>query len=286
MQKKHLLLLFFLLTVLTSSSQGLPTLRVLAVGNSFSEDAVEQYLYELGHEAGVNLIIGNGYRGGQSLASHWKDVVTQTNSFQYRKIVDGTKTNRPGTSLSEMLTDEPWDVITFQQLSQESGLPDTYEPYLSMLIGYAKALARVDSVKMGFQQTWAYAKDSSHSGFANYDRSQAYMYACIVAAVEKAVRSHDELTFYIPTGTAVQNARATSLATSYPSQDFTRDGYHLDYVVGRYIAACTWLEALTGISPVGLSYRPEGLTAKQAALAQKAAHAAILVPTMVTASDE
>ena len=75
---------------------------------------------------------------------------------------------------------------------------------------------------------------------------------------------------------AVYDAPASDL------QDFTRDGYHLDYVLGRYIAACTWLEALTGISPVGLSYRPDGLTAGQAALAQKAAHAAILVPTMVT----
>lgn len=280
--KKHILSFLFLLVAMAAGGQEVRTLRVLAVGNSFSEDAVEQYLYELGHEAGVNLIIGNGYRGGQSLASHWRDATTGTGTFQYRKIIDGVKTNRPATSLRYMLGDEPWDVITFQQVSQESGLPDTYEPYLSLLIGYAKALAKVDTVRMGFHQTWAYAKDSSHGGFANYDRSQPYMYASIVAAVEKAVRSHDELTFYIPTGTAVQNARATTLAESYPSQDFTRDGYHLDYVLGRYIAACTWLEALTGISPVGLSYRPDGLTAGQAALAQKAAHAAILVPTMVT----
>lgn len=280
--KKHILSFLILLVAMAAGGQEVRTLRVLAVGNSFSEDAVEQYLYELGHEAGVNLIIGNGYRGGQSLASHWRDATTGTGTFQYRKIIDGVKTNRPATSLRYMLGDEPWDVITFQQVSQESGQPDTYEPYLSLLIGYAKALAKVDTVRMGFHQTWAYAKDSSHGGFANYDRSQPYMYACIVAAVEKAVRSHDELTFYIPTGTAVQNARATTLAESYPSQDFTRDGYHLDYVLGRYIAACTWLEALTGISPVGLSYRPDGLTAGQAALAQKAAHAAILVPTMVT----
>ena len=39
--------------------------RVLAIGNSFSQDAVEQYLWELAQEAGVKMIIGNAYRGGQ-----------------------------------------------------------------------------------------------------------------------------------------------------------------------------------------------------------------------------
>lgn len=282
MQKKHTLLLTFLLVVLTAYGQSLPTLRVLAVGNSFSQDAVEQYLYELAHEAGVNLIIGNGYRGGQSLASHWKDATKGTGSFEYRKIVDGTKTNRPSTALRYMIADEPWDIITFQQVSQESGLPETYEPYLSLLIGYVKALARVDTVRMGFHQTWAYAKDSDHGGFANYNRSQPFMYACIASTVEQTVRSHPELTFCIPCGTAIQNARTSEVLASFPARDFTRDGYHLDYTLGRYIAACTWLEAITGISPVGLSYRPEGLTAEQAAAAQEAAHKAVLVPINVT----
>jgi len=282
MHKKQLLSFVFLLVMLTCYSQTMPTLRVLAVGNSFSEDAVEQYLYELAHEAGVNLIIGNGYRGGQSLASHWKDA-KGTGSFQYRKIIDGNKTNRPATALRYMVTDEPWDIITFQQVSQESGLPDTYEPYLSMLIGYVKALARVDTVRMGFHQTWAYAKDSDHGGFANYNRNQDYMYASITSTVEQTLRNHDELTFCIPSGTAIQNARTSKILASYePARDFTRDGYHLDYKLGRYIAACTWLEAITGISPVGLSYRPEGITAEQAAAAQEAAHKALLVPTYVT----
>ena len=282
MKKRHFFLLSFFLLILTAQGQSLPTLRVLAVGNSFSEDAVEQYLYELAHEAGVNLIIGNGYRGGQSLASHWKDATTGTGTFQYRKIVDGTKTNRPTTALRYMVTDEPWDIITFQQVSQESGLPDSYEPYLSLLIGYVKALARVDTVRFGFHQTWAYAKDSDHGGFNNYARNQFHMYSCITTAVEQTLRNHRELSLCIPSGTAIQNARTSNILASYPSRDFTRDGYHLDYILGRYIAACTWLEAITGINPVGLSYHPKGITNEQAAQAQKAAHNAILVPMYIT----
>ena len=50
------------------------TIRVLAIGNSFSEDAVEQYLYELGQDAGVDFVIGNLYIGGCPLQRHWNNV--------------------------------------------------------------------------------------------------------------------------------------------------------------------------------------------------------------------
>ena len=50
--------------VLSLPGQG-KDIRILAIGNSFSEDAIEQYLYELALEGGDNLIIGNAYRGGQ-----------------------------------------------------------------------------------------------------------------------------------------------------------------------------------------------------------------------------
>ena len=52
---KHALLTLLLLISVTLSAK---TIRVLAIGNSFSEDAVEQYLYELCAENGDQLIIG------------------------------------------------------------------------------------------------------------------------------------------------------------------------------------------------------------------------------------
>ena len=83
--------------------------RVLAIGNSFSQDAVEQYLYELAEEAGVKMIIGNAYRGGQGFQSHWIDVTEANNTFEYRKVQDGIRTNRPHSALSDIITDEPWN---------------------------------------------------------------------------------------------------------------------------------------------------------------------------------
>ena len=61
-----------------------------------------------------------------------------------------------------------------------------------------------------------------------------------------------------------------------PDVDFTRDGFHLSLSLGRYIAACTWLEAVTGKTAVGRKFHPEGTDEKQAALCQQAAHDAMV----------
>lgn len=252
-------------------------LRVLAIGNSFSEDAVEQYLYNLAAEEGLELVIGNAYRGGQGLNSHWNDIQNNTNTFEYRKIVKGSRTNTTGQALSTIITDEPWDIVTFQQVSQDSGRPDTYEPYLGNLIDYLLGLTTNPNVKVGMHQTWAYAQNSTHGGFANYGNNQMTMYNAIVDAVNQAVANHDELTFVIPSGTAIQNAR-----TSILGDNLNRDGYHLDYGIGRYIAACTWLEAVTELSAVGKNYHPSSIDDLMATIGQNAAHNAILNPNSVT----
>ena len=277
----------FALMASAVSAQVKDTLRVLAIGNSFSEDAVEQYLWDLGKEAKVTFIIGNAYRGGWSLIGHWADARSRAVNTEYRKVVDGKRINQGKYMLRDIITDEPWDVITLQQVSQDAGQPDTYEPGLSLMIGYVKALG-VDSMKLGFHQTWAYSQDSEHKGFAKYNFNQYFMYSSIISAVDKAMQKHkNDLDFYIPSGTAIQNARTTVLANTQTkdkavNRELTRDGYHLNYTLGRYIVACTWFEVLTGKSPVGMKSRPKGLSKGLATLAQKAAHAAVISPMAVT----
>lgn len=269
-------LLFILFLAILSLPANSKDIRILAIGNSFSEDAVEQYLYELALEGGDNLIIGNAYRGGQGFESHWDVVVADKADFEYRKVVDGKKTNNRKT-LKECVTDEPWDYITFQQVSQDSGRPETYEPYLGNLLDYVKELATNANVKFGLHQTWAYAKNSTHGGFANYANNQMTMYNAIVDAVNKAKEAHAEISFIVPSGTAIQNGR-----TSFIGDNFNRDGYHLDYGIGRYTAACTWLEKITGQTAIDKKYVPSGVNEVVAMVAQHAAHAAIEKPDEVT----
>ena len=64
-----------------------------------------------------------------------------------------------------------------------------------------------------------------------------------------------------------------------------RDGYHLDLKMGRYTAACAWFETLTGISPVGFSYHPDGMDYLSAHACQVSAHDAVAKPFERTVLD-
>ena len=129
-------------------------LKVLAIGNSFSVDAVEQNLWEIAAADGVELIIGNMYIGGCPLEKHWNNASSDKPAYKYRKIVAGQKTEYPETSLDTALSDEQWDVVTFQQNSPNSGFYETFSPYLEKLIEYVK-LRTPKGVRLMFHQTWA-----------------------------------------------------------------------------------------------------------------------------------
>ena len=104
--------------------EGDGILRILAIGNSFSQDAVEQYLYELFAASGKKVIIGNLYIGGCSLERHYNNINNDAAAYEYRKIVDGQKTNSKGVKISTVLAEEPWDYISLQQASGFSGKYD------------------------------------------------------------------------------------------------------------------------------------------------------------------
>ena len=96
---------------------------------------------------------------------------------------------------------------------------------------------------IAWQQTWAYATTSNHPDFPKYSSNQLAMYQNIMSCNEKLVES-TPIEIVIPTGTAIQNLRGIM----HDAKEFTRDGYHLNYKMGRFTAACTWFQAL--VAPV------------------------------------
>lgn len=98
-------------------------MRVLAIGNSFSMDAVEQYLWQLAAEQGDTLIIGNAYIGGCSIDRHLNSLLDDLPDYQYNKVVDGVKTTRDSVDLTTIIADEPWDIISLQQASPYRASP-------------------------------------------------------------------------------------------------------------------------------------------------------------------
>lgn len=255
-------------------------IKILAIGNSFSVDAAESYLDDLAKADGVRLIVGNMYIGGCSLETHWINAKENKAAYSFRKITEGDTTVIKDQTLYKAIKEEDWDYITFQQASPVSGIDSTYFPYLTNLLVYVKGLATNKNVKFALHQTWAYAANSTHPGFVNYNKDQKVMYNAIVNAQKKAA-AQVGIDIIIPSGTAIQNGRS-----SYIGDNFNRDGYHLSFGIGRYTAACTWYETLLGRSVVGNSFVPKNVSGAEAKIAQYAAHYAVLNPDKVTSMAE
>lgn len=269
-------ILLWALAIVSGLSVQARTVKILAIGNSFSRDAIEQNLHELAAADGDTAIVGNLYIGGCSLERHLNNVRGNRHDYVYRKIgADGKMTEKTKTSVKEALDDDNWDYISVQQASPFSGMFDTYAASLPDLLDYVTANAPKDS-RLMLHQTWAYQQGAKHTGFKNYDNDQVTMYRAIVDANNRAAEL-GKIQIIAPAGTAVQNAR-----TSFIGDHMNRDGYHLDLGVGRFTAACVWYEKLFGKDVTENPYLPEGMNPDLARVAREAAHAAVAKPSEIT----
>ena len=267
------LLLFFALTGFADETQPL---RVLAIGNSFSVDALEQEFHPLARAGGKEVIVGNLYFPGCSIEQQLRHLVRDEKVYDYHKIgVDGHVDTIPNATIREAIADEKWDIITFQQASHLSGIYDSYA-LLPALIHMVRQEAGAAPVFL-WHMTWAYAPDSNHNGFLSYGKSQVSMYEAIVMAAQRALRDNPQLSGVIPAGTAIQNARVNG-----GDFNLTRDGYHLSLDKGRYAAACTWYDVLFNTHAQGNSYIPERMSEETRTLLQRSADDAVTAPFRVT----
>ena len=275
-----ILLLFFLSSNRLNAQEQLlddGVLRILAIGNSFSEDAIEQNLYELAKAGKKKIVIGNLYIGGAPLSLHVSNARADKPAYRYRKInIDGHMSEKVNERLSTALVDEAWDYISFQQASPLSGDYDSYAKDLPILYDYVTKHVKYPETKYILHQTWAYQNGSSHEGFIRYNRNQNTMYTAIVGTSQE-VFNWGNFQVLVPAGTAIQNARST-----YLGDQFTRDGYHLNLNYGRYVAACTWYEALFQENVINNTFLPLKVTYVEGQIAREAAHQAVASPYGIT----
>lgn len=225
-------------------------LRLLAIGNSFSEDATH-WLSELAHASGIEEVcLGNLYIGGCTLERHAVNATTGSSDYVYMKNTGTGWVSRPA-SLLDGLTEENWDIITLQQASGYSGVSESYNADLDLLIRWIGTHKRNPDAKLYWHMTWAYEGSSEHPDFERYGRDQRRMYAAILAAVKEKICTRPEFSGVIPVGTVIQSLR------SVVGDCLTRDGYHLRLGLGRYAAAMTWLHTLTGAAVESICWTPE-----------------------------
>ena len=225
---------------------------LLAVGNSFSVDAMKNHLFPMLKAAGCQDIrLGILYIGGGSLDSHYDAIRLDRAKYEYQETTDGnwTYTEEYKASTAFALTD--WDIVTLQQVSGHSGRGISYEN-LDALVDLIRP--QIGDAKMHWQMTWAYQQDSTHSDFGYYNKDQARMYKSIIRATNDKIVNNPDFVGIIPSGTSIQNLRTSSLGDT-----LTADGYHLKDTYGDYAAALTWFCCLTGADAETVTYRPDSI---------------------------
>lgn len=258
------------------------TLKILAIGNSFSVDAME-YLYRIAKSAGVEeIVLGDLYIGSCTLETHVTHAKKNDSAYTYYKNASGNWTTTADTSFLTGLKDEEWDVITVQQSSKVAGFTNTYDIYLTQLLDEVRREMPNPNAEIFFHMTWASQQGYSASFFQeNYGGSQLTMYSRIVSAVQKTVMQEPRIVGLIPNATAIQNAR-----TSFVGDNLTRDGHHLSYTLGRYIAGLTFFSSITGIDPERVTYVPSAdITPEVRAMAISSVKDAIVHPFRITPSE-
>ncbi|HEX3023189.1 MAG TPA: DUF4886 domain-containing protein [Lachnospiraceae bacterium] len=243
--------------------------KILAVGNSFTQDSL-YYLHELAKAGGIELKAINLYIGGCSLERHWNNVVTMAKDYMYEE--NGQSTERY-VSINEMMHEEEWDYIITQQASHDSGLEETYFPYLELLLEYFNA--KVPQAEALLQKTWAYELDSNHGEFPRYNCSQQQMYEQLSHCYESAAERMGVR--LIPSGDIIQAVRKLEpFRYELGEKSLCRDGFHMDMVYGRYLLSAVIYAFLFKKDILENDFIPEGAEPKVLQVIKQCVHSTIV----------
>ena len=280
------------------------SLKVLAIGNSFSNNATE-FLPDFAEAGGKTLLLGKASIGSCSLerhARHLKQAEADDPRGRAYKTTDPLTGENRQMTLPELLSAQPWDVVTLQQWSRLSFKPETFQPYADELI--AAIYRYAPTAEIVVHETWAYRED--HAFFQHGDEfTPAIMYAGLSAAYRNFAASKSFR--LLPVGDAFNLARQSPRWTYTPDPNFDfknppadrlpdqhtslnvgwrwttdqegRPAFRLDAThcndAGKYLAAAVWYLTLFNTDMLPTHYTPEGLSPADAATLRTHAMAAV-----------
>lgn len=255
-------------------------IKILSIGNSFSQDTMEhlaEILKSLGYE---KIKLGNLYIGGCSINKHLDNIESESKKYEYFTNSGNGWTCTPETSSNDAVKSENWDWISIQPGTADGSRVTDPESYknLPKLCAKVRELAN-ENAKLAFTMTWFGEPDNPHPEMVSYNGDQLKMYGLLTEIIQNTVLPMNCVDVITPIGTAVQNARTSSL------NPVCRDGYHLTFDTGRYFAGLTFVKALLDENIDNIDYAPEGVNDTAKKIAIESANNAIKTPFAITNSN-
>ena len=255
------------------------TLKVLFVGNSFARDTVE-LAPDIAKSLGIDQIkFANLYVGGCSIDMHYAHAIGDLPAYDYYINTGEAWTYTPEHRISDAVREEDWDWIVIQHGTRGTSRYTSPECYdnLAPLVRYLKSLAP-SHTRIAFNLTWMGESTYQHHEIISYGGDMTTMRRRLIEVTQACVLTQPQIDLIIPTGTAIENARTSHIGL------LTRDCFHLSVDKGRYIAALTFLAAITGLDVSGISRAPTGVDDYARRVAIEAAQNALRAPFTITPS--
>ena len=217
-------------------------MKILSIGNSFSDDA-QRYLRAIAASEGVEIETLNLCIGGCSLETHASHVKDGARAYLFH--YNGDLYCDDLVTLDEGLGMREWDVVTLQQVSTHSFDKESFYPYIYEVADYVRK--KLPNAKIYMHQTWAYEHGSPRSIEITDGRGSEYMLDGIRQAYRQAKREIGAEAV-IPSGELMELLRLNKAEGIY------RDTFHAGYGLGRYAIGLLWFKLFTGRSVLNNSF--------------------------------
>lgn len=320
MKKTHIADVFVLFVVFLSlcafcqegaTENGVKELKVLMIGNSFSQSVLTYLPKLVDSDKTVALRLRQAYIGGCTIERHLREYDRAKKVPSHRPYTTNLELGNPSgpakkksckANLQEMLSDGKYDIVTIQQGSGDSWKPETYQADADRLISIVREYQ--PQAEIVVHETWAYRCDAPR--LIKWKIDQAEMHRLVSSSYKGLASRHGFR--MIPVGDAVDIFRKQvekpykplsseeRAALSYPKlPDFSGDvvgksrwdkkkngdGYELytDYIHlnknGAYLQACVWYMVLFGKKGADIKYVPDDMSQEQCRLLVKCAELAV-----------
>lgn len=219
-------------SALASSSR----LRVLAIGNSFTDNAtlyIPEILSTLA--TGDDVFFAKTVLGNSTLQQHWENYQSGAEVYGMSYACGGAWQPMGNRSLEYAMDFADWDVVVVQQVSWLAGVSASYYPWLENIADCLRV--KDPDIVIGWQMTWAYAPYSSHAEFYRYGNKYNRMLEDIAEATDAARGVAD---FVIPSGLMIDRLRGCAA----DSRIYAPDGFHLSDGVACYALSGLWHETV------------------------------------------
>ncbi|MBR6516367.1 MAG: DUF4886 domain-containing protein [Bacilli bacterium] len=220
------------------------SVKILFFGNSFTLGSVcySPFLIKDNFKENVDITIGIAFISGGTIGptyggveNHYQKILDDSEYTYFKYVNDSQSWVSSSSKPSDMFNDEDWDIVSFQQGSNNAPDYSTYQPYLNNCIDLI-------SQKVSKPVKIAYLIPHADANVLSNNRELDILNSA------KNVYNESITQIIIPYGTAIANARKTLLSTIGDANNLLFEGKHLQnglpMIVANYCSIIVILNLL------------------------------------------